>query len=526
MSALARSPRAAALSLITLALALAAPSASAEAELVSRIGGEGSLPFPAQLTSASSNGRFVVMHLGTPNFRAQPTGPEADITSPSGYVVRDRTLQTVTPIDIGIPDAAIGQISADGKRVVATVDNRFYVVDLATKQQLALPTAPGIVTGLQLSDDGTQAVVATTGTDTMNNPEKDNAIYRGPIGGAGTEVVKLYGVRFSGASRDLQTVYYTRSLPKVTAPDDAAKSFTPTIIGAKQGAGAPHVIAQSSFRQRREPSDICTPESIRTIIKQVRVAGVSGDGGRVAMIETGSDSAYYPIFPHHVRVRKAGGSVNSLESVGRYNHPEFEALGDSHDILLAPYITYREVPTAFHRIFADGDRLLISSDQGSGIVPGPQPTRYVTAEAYDPGAATAPSTLTFTADEPVDSAAQQGDVVFKSCADPVTVLPVGKADQYLNAVPSVVARSNASLGTVTLVPRVDGFRPIAKGTAEVKVFGITIWKRTLEPWAPLTLPRPWLWIPTTVKLTLQPEPGDGGAAAAPVVKQWTVTAAR
>ncbi|MBJ7471026.1 MAG: hypothetical protein JHD16_06965, partial [Solirubrobacteraceae bacterium] len=83
---------------------------------MSRVGGPESKPFPAQLVTASSDGRYVVLRLGTVDRPPPATEPEAEITSPSGLVVRDRVAQTITPIPA--LDGAVRQITDDGTRLL------------------------------------------------------------------------------------------------------------------------------------------------------------------------------------------------------------------------------------------------------------------------------------------------------------------------------------------------------------------------------------------------------------------------
>lgn len=530
MSALARSPRAAALGLV--ALALTAPSASADAEIVSRIGGPGSLPFPAQLGPASADGRYVVLKLGTPNTRIPAPGPEADVTSPSGYVLRDRVDQTITPLKLETAAGAalpgvIAQISDNGKRLLLVGEGTSPVVfDRETLSTVPLPTAPGATVSARMSADGGSALLTTTGTDTANNPSQHNAIYRGPLGGTGSEVLKLHGVRVYSASADLQTVLYTRTLPKVVNPAQAAESFTGKVIGLKQGTGAPHVVAQSAFNQTRRSTETCSPDyfGIRTVKRDVYPGGLSADGGRAAWSQTSTDSDFQGRITSGYIVRKASGDRHAYGSVGSYGSPVFEAFGRTHDVTLIPLVDQRSSPTRYSRLFVNDDRTVLSSDTGTGAGPGPQPTRYVTAADYDPGESTAPSTLAFSSEEPVDSAALQPDVTWASC-EGAPAPPVAPASLYVSFTKANPLRSSASMGYVFLMPTTPGYRDAKSATAEVKVFGITIWKKTLAPHTIVNLPRPWAYIPTTVKVTVQAKDGDG-ATPAPVSVQHAVYTTR
>ncbi|MBJ7471025.1 MAG: hypothetical protein JHD16_06960 [Solirubrobacteraceae bacterium] len=520
-------PAALAVAITCSAMALTSPSASA-AELVSR---DGDLPFAASLAAASADGRYVVMKLGTPNTRIAPTGPEADVQSPSGFVIRDRTAQTVTPLTLERADgtpltgAAVKQISTDGTRVLAVAGGAPFVIDVASGKPLALPTTPGIVVGAQLSDDGTKAVVSTTGTDFMNNPTKDNALYRGPIGGTGTELVKLYGIRLASASGDLGTVLYSRELPKVSQPNNPSNSFRGTVVGIKQGTGEPRVLAQSSLAQFRRSATTCSPDylGIRTIIKDVAPTALSADGGRVAWSMATTDSDFQGRRDFGYRVRQADGITTSFDQIAGLS-PSFEALGRSHDVTLIPLVAFRNSPTTYTRVLVDNDRTLISSDQRGAPGPGPEPTRYVTAEAFEPGETTAPSTLSFTGYEPVDSPTLAPDAVFASC-EGAPAAPVATVDAYTVFTKTSPTRSSAPIGSLFLNDGPVGFRKAVSATAELKVFGFTAWKRTLKPNELATLPRPWLWLPMTLRVSVQAE-AAGGVTPPPVVKQYAIYANR
>ncbi len=501
-----------------------ATTASAATEIVSRTGNEASLPFPAQLVSASPDGRFVVLKLGLVGRPPAATGPEAEVTSPSGYVIRDRTAQTVTPVDVEAADGSqitsVGQIAGDGKRLLVVAGGSPAAYDLASGKLLALPAAPGPAKWAKLSEDGASAAVVIDGPS-------GEEIYRGPIGGTGTKVaIDLPKVRVASISDDLQTILYDRET-QVTWTGATLPS-TVRVVGVKQGAGAPHVIA--SANQVREPYGVCSepPTGYRVRTTNVGATALSGDGGRAVSGYSTVDSASSGLQIGGFRLRQASGETREYARIGSSYIPRLQALGRTHDLAIIP-LTGRESTPSWTRVFVDGDRTVISSGLG-GYGPGEQPGRYTTADpstlADEP---IAPATISFGASEPVDTAAFTPPSTDKPCETPpaAEILPVGEYQSFLRATP---LRSAAPMGSIVFQPFPGGARKATAMTIEIKAFGLfTLWRKTVSATTEreeVRLPRPLAFVPETVRVTIQLEPGDGGAPATPLVQQYSVYATR
>ncbi|MBJ7471027.1 MAG: hypothetical protein JHD16_06970, partial [Solirubrobacteraceae bacterium] len=227
-------------------------------------------------------------------------------------------------------------------------------------------------------------------------------------------------------------------------------------------------------------------------------------------------------------LRRPGGSTWTTTAYASFA-PVFQAIGRTHDVALIPMVYFKASPTRFTRLFVDDDRTLLQSEDGLyGLSPTPPTTRYTVATPYALDATqpkTAGTKLTFTANEPIDTADRVARASWISCdTNPDEVAPVGAFSDYIEITRAPV-RSTSSLGSVLFNGGRAGVRTPSKVTIEAKVFGITIWKRTPTTYANITLPRPPLWLPVTVTATVQPSAANG-VTPAPLTQSFSAFATR
>lgn len=575
--------------------ALAGPAQAADGipdgtELISKASGPSGLPFAARLAAASPDGRFVLLALGNGGSRpAEPTGPEATITSPSNYVVRDRTADTTVPLPSPVDGRQVvfaNGISSDGSRVIvglldlpdgldgpaADPYRGYAVLDRPSGKLLPLPVPAGLPSDSKihaafLSADGQSAVVSTTTAAGV-----PNGIFRGPVGGTATPVLDLPGALAVSTSADLGTVLYRRPLTPVPSVLADGGTFTATAYGIKQGTGAPHVIVEDT--QDIEAIQVdgqCLDNPKDWTYSQPKL---SADGGRVGFSYFRHE--YYASLPGGqtagIIIRGTNGFTDRFENFASFSY-QLEALGATHEVASKQAAYFKASPTYFTRQFVAGDTELITSEYGAGgFGPTPPPSRYTYAKPYDlAGMGQAPPTITFGENEPVDTAGRISHSVDAGCTPtapttppttpvittppttapattpattppttapttpattapttppttapttpattgPTTpaILPVGTFDQYADVTLLRPLSASKSIGAIKFTTRPANVRPAVSVLAELKVYGISIWKRTIGGDREFALPKPLWLLPQTLELTVQPAGSQEGAPA-------------
>lgn len=508
-------------------------SASASAEIVSKLPGANGLPFPAQLIDASADGRYVLIELWNTPQTPSATAPEADVDGLGPYFIRDRVADTTTPF---IARAAPGSpalawavptsISDDGNRVLYSgaggQSRTIAVFDRRADRSLDLPTAPSWVEfpTAHLSADGTQAVLADLRIDPFGW-----VYFRGPIGGAATEVLDLPDARVTGMSRDLQTLAYVRTLPSVRRPSEElgrTNSVSTQVVGVKHGDAPPRIVDETQWVETPPPpGTACTNASIRRSIAEIGEARVAANGGRLGWGKTS-----YPGPEKSVEVRWSDGRRESRSWTGPYTLPSFTVFGDADELLLDyPLGEYAEDRLEL----VDADTELIRSVKTSFTWgdPSPYATRYVSAEPFDGAPVPQPQPISFT-DEPVDTADRRSQATWYSCPAAPADAPIGAFDRYVSAalqsgIPTYSSRHRIGSLEAHLTPSSE-LRAATSVTAEVVALGVSIWKRRVSTSSEIYLPKPPFGLPVTLRVTVQLAAAPGEKTPAPLVRGYSIWA--
>ncbi len=522
----------------------------AQAEVVSKLPGTGGLPFPARFSDASTDGRFVLVRVVVPALPAA-SGPEADLAALGSYVLRDREADTTTPLTFRVApgepplSASPVQVSDDGDRILIQGSDPALkaftgvgvgdalgaptaVYDRSEGRLLRLPTSPTPPTygaSTVLSADGKQVVFrGFPEVAAVDNPRYP--IYRGPLEGTATTIVNLPNVSEVHASADLRTVLYTRYLAAVTRPvEDYPRTgwFQGQILGAVVGAGEPRVIAEATRTESPTPGATSCAVDAGITSRQINIAlpNVAPDGSRVAWLST--DAA------HTLVARAADGTKSTIPTPTAGGFPWITAFGNANQVFFStPAGTG---PVEVDQELVHGDTELIGSATAFDVSTGATDfaTRYVEAQPYTGAPVTKPApTMTFT-DEPVDTAARTSSATWYSCPPGGPTSPVGTFEQYFDNLflaRPYSAKYNIGSAIMRSVPS-SAVRPASRLTAEVTLFGLPYWKKTVTgSSAYASFPKPLAWLPMTLKLTAQFAATPGQAAPAPIVRSYSVYTTR
>jgi hypothetical protein len=288
------------------------------------------------------------------------------------------------------------------------------------------PGGPVVAGAALLSADGTQfAFTAPAGGGTIG-------IYRAPLDGGATLVLKRAGLVLDGASADLKTIFYSRQLLVATRPvpiDGRFNSFSTTALGVQVGTNNPHLIDQGSMSE--DGDGTCTGPTIDLGWTDPVAPQISADGLTVTWDNATTADGDYEQWV----VRGASGQRAELPQTGGESQTgeTVFALGQTHDLFAwsqfvrsvsnggtpppppLPQISSVSDPSfsagaAGQRDlrFADSDRLLFWSNNYA----------YVTQLANRSHAPASVGPIHFTSAEPVDQATAVSQVSWEQCPTP------------------------------------------------------------------------------------------------------------
>lgn len=555
--------------LLSAAVGAAAGPASAAGELVSRATGADGAPFTrAQLATATRDGRFVLFY--GPYSEAASAEPSDQLT----LFVRDRETDTTTPVlradgELGAVwpttlayDApwTARDISSDGTKVLfagqkpgGAEGTALYVRDLTAKTTTVVSTLPSGEPAFKLSgaarfiDGGEGVLYGTVSADGA----KDTYTRTLPGGAA---VLHTAGLAAISATADGKTITWQRPLLAAKRPPSTLSGAgwpaerAGSAVGYTVKGQAPVVVQRTTWREtpagpgtycyRVDPttftSDPVTLEinDTGTLLHQRR----SSRGSNYPYVGTGSyerqAEGQWPASPR-VSQGDAGSRFIGLQNLDfgergetfltsrftafyGYTAPLLEINGVNQLPDLGTWDRPRGVTGA--RLFA-GD---------TGAVVGVQEQAEGTADvtqgiyAYDPvvPAPAVVSTVPARAENEItDDPSLTADVPEWASCSPVKP---GPASAYVATKFNTPFTSTKSAGTVTTLPRdrrdVGAFTTsgATKTTLTIKTLGWTTWTKTLTgsdaPPATATLPKPWLFLPQTLRIDIEQESVNGAPA--------------